>query len=56
MASAARNTPVRQDIPAKAKAAVDALLAQISGAEAPAEVRLPVELARRGSVGLAPTA
>ncbi|WP_161490114.1 hypothetical protein [Tessaracoccus flavescens] len=26
---------MRQDIPAKAKAAVDALLAQISGAEAP---------------------
>jgi len=43
-------TTIRQDIPAKAQAAVDALLQLIDGRERPAEVRLPVTLCRRGSV------
>lgn len=43
-------TTVRQDIPAKAKAAVAALLDLMAGKERVAEVRLPVELTRRGSV------
>ncbi|GAA3854001.1 LacI family DNA-binding transcriptional regulator [Tessaracoccus defluvii] len=47
-------TTIRQDIPAKAQAAVDALLTLIEGNERPAEVRLPVTLCRRGSVAPAP--
>lgn len=47
---------VRQDIPAKAKAAVAALLALMESQERGAEVRLSVEMARRGSVAPPPKA
>ena len=47
---------VRQDIPAKAKAAVEALIALMESQERGAEVRLSVEMARRGSVAAPPKA
>lgn len=47
-------TSVRQDIPAKAKAAVAALLGLMDGAERTAELRLDVGLTRRGSVAPPP--